>query len=211
MVKGGEGRGVSTHHTSQQPKPDQQRPEQGDCPMLVILRRPAVDQQARRNATCGRARQDEGQAVLGLHLVAARLDAAQSGVAELANEGEPEDHADADADVRQADGAAAEAVLPLEDEGEGREEQIQDPVDHRHVQRHEADDGREEEHLGRPDDGADQELLVRDARVELAAQAGIAGFFAEALGLAGEEDGRERLAEEGEAGDCDGAGLLVSV
>lgn len=205
---------TGSYHAGEQAEADQHGAEQGDGPVLVVLGGPAVDEEAGGDAGGGRAGQEEGQAVLGLHGAARRRDLAQRGVRQLADQGEPEDHADADADVGQPDGARAEAVPALEDEGEGGEEQVQDAVRHGDVQRHQPHDGAEEEHLGRPDDGPQKQCPVRHPRVQLAAERCVARGFAQTRRLVPQERGCVRLAEEDEA--CDGdrstlgeRGLLV--
>lgn len=80
-------------------------------------------------------------------------------------------------------------ISVFEDFCDGGEEEVHVAVDDGHEDRHGQDDGGEDEHSGGADDGPLEEVAGREARVELRAKGGVAGFFAEPAGLAFKEDG----------------------
>ncbi|KAI7451851.1 hypothetical protein KC336_g81 [Hortaea werneckii] len=81
------------------------------------------------------------------------------GIRSLAKDGQTQQHPDAATDIHEPDGALGEAVVVLEHEGEGGEEEVKNRVDEGHVQTHERADGGEEEEFRRPNDGADEEFM----------------------------------------------------
>lgn len=118
--------------------------------------------------------------------------------------------ADAEAHVCQAGDADGEGVGLLEHQGEGGQEEVEDAVDEGGGGREDDVDRGEEDHLCRADDGAEEDLARRDARVEFRAEVRVAGFFLEALGLSGEEGGGICFSHEEELHKGYGAALRLS-
>lgn len=169
--------------------------------MDLIICGPAVDEEA--NGDQGRGVDHGRQTVLGLHLAGGAVGVGfrfgfEDAVGGDADYGEAEHGAYAKAEIGEAHGAGREAVLALEDAGEGCEEQVQVAVNETDVDRHGEHDGREEEHLCWPDDAAPEEVSRAEARVELGAEIGIACLFTKSFGFSFEEGDGVGFAHEDE-------------
>lgn len=157
--------------------------------MDLILSGPAIYKETHRQQDSAKGKVEK--AVLGLHtggldaglLVGGRL-APDVPVGRQAEDDETDEAPDAEAEVRQAHGAGGEAVGALEDVGEGGEEQVQVGVDDGHVEGHDGDDGRVDEHLDGPDDAAPEVVPRGEADVEARVQQLVARLLAQPRRLA---------------------------
>lgn len=97
--------------------------------------------------------------------------------------------------------------MTLEDLADGCEEEVQVAVDDADVEGEEEDDGREEEHFCGAHDAEHEEVFGGAACVEGGAEIGVAGFFLEFLGFAGEDCWGVGFADGDEGADGDGTAL----
>jgi len=175
---------------------------------LCILRRPPIDKQPSRNKR--RAQNQWRQPILWLALASIlRRQSFQYPIRAISQRSQSDEISDPKTDVSQTDSRLAEPISFLEDECEGCEQQIQNPVHDGHVEGHQGADWREEHELCWPCDGADEDFARRDVLLEFGAEGRVVGFFAQTGGFAREEDGRVGFVdgeEGGEADDGDGDG-----
>jgi hypothetical protein len=192
------------------PNPNQQCPKQRHSPVntISILRRPAINKQPSRNER--RAPDQRRQSILRLPFsTILRRQRFQNSVRTVAQRCKTDEISNPKTDVRQTHSRLTKTIRFLENKRERREQQVQNPVNDGHVQRHQGADRREEHQLRRPRYRADEDFFRGDLLLEFGAQVWVAGFFAQAFGLLFEEHGRVGFVD-GEERDggyyCDGDG-----
>jgi hypothetical protein len=175
---------------------------------ISILRRPPINKQPSRNER--RAPDQRRQPVLRLTFTTIlRRQRLQNSVRTVPQRRKTYEITDTETDVRQTHCRFAKPIRFLENKRERREQQVQNPVDDGHVQRHQRADGREEHQLRRSRYRADEDFFRGDFLLEFGAQERVVGFFAQAFGLLFEEHGRVGFVyrEESDGGYyCDGDG-----
>ena len=128
---------------------EEQRPEQRNRPLLVKLDRPAVDEKP--NGYQPASPHQRQQSIFGFQLaIVFRRLSFQESIARPSDDEQSDEHSDAAADIHQAHRASGEAVDFLEYEGVRCIQQIKHPVHQSTVNRHQANDWREEQHLDWP-------------------------------------------------------------
>ena len=168
--------------------------------MDVLLDGPAIDEETgaeQEAAGDGEVRKQTDLGPVDEALGRAVLDEL---VGHETRDADADEHADACGKVGEANGVDAEAVGARVDELEGGEEHVQDAVGDGDVERHEGDDGLEDEQLHGARDGELERVDGRLVAGQLGAQVGVAGLLPETGGLALEQNGSISLAkaEEGE-------------
>ena len=188
------------HHDAHDGGTEDKNTDHGHDPVDMLLDGPAVNEETgaeEQAAGNGEVREQADLGAVDEALGGAVLDDL---VGQEARDADADEHADAGGQVGETDGVDAEAVVAGVHKGEGGEQHVQDAVGDGDVERHEGDDGLEDEQLHGAVDGGLEGLGGRLVAGQLGAQVGVAGLLAEASRLALEQDGRVGLAqaEEGE-------------
>lgn len=84
----------------------------------------------------------------------------QQPITHASNQKQPQEHANARAEICKSNGRRGKVVVFHEDEGEGRVKKVQNTIYESSVDCHEAHNRRVYKHLERPDQSTRDELLV---------------------------------------------------
>lgn len=184
---------------------DENSPDDGHDPVHLVESSPPVHEEAETHKGAEQDHHDQvvlrlrGGDAVGPH--ARPLHAAVQAV-----EGDQgEDERDAGAQVHEPGHGGAEAVLALEDAGEGREEEVHGAEDECHVDGDDQQDGRPDQQLARPHQRREEHVAGRQAPGrQPGLQLGVARAGAKAGCLALQQDLGVCLANEdgGDEEDC---------
>lgn len=166
---------MATYESCDDAQPYEHRPDDGDQPEDMLLRRPAVPEQTNGNEH--RPWDHRWQSILWLHLPLGRL-LLHDEVRRYAKSDQAHDRSDADAKIRESDGSLREAIGAFEHFRDGGEEKVEIAVRDGHESRQSQNNGRQEKHLRRTNDRSDEEILRGEARVQFRHELLVARLFA---------------------------------
>jgi len=124
------------------PMPKKERAKHGNTPLHMVLCCPSINEKTDRH---GDTKENERrQTKLGLHLaIVACGEELENAIRTGASQYETDKHANTAGNIAESHIGAGEVVVFLKDEGEGCEQQVQDPVHNSDVEAGQEDDGRE--------------------------------------------------------------------
>lgn len=184
---------LATYHNTHKPNGEDDNSKHGNDEVNPLLSCPSIDEEADWENHTTRHGQNRSKTGLGSVSESLLLIPDDNEVGERAEGADTDHHTDTGGKESETDGALVEAVLIPIDEGEGRDEEVEDTVCDGDVESHKSDDRCDEEELYRSDDGVLELVLRGLAIIELASEVRVASFLAEPGYLAFENERGESL------------------